>query len=217
MVLNTLDLGQSQRLRLNTLVRLRWLAIVGQSVTVVIVAYGLGFPLPVVPCFAMIACSAGLNIYLALQYPSTHRLPPTAAFGILTFDAMQLAGLLYMTGGLTNPFSLLMAVPVVVSATSLPLRMTALLGGMVVAMATLLAFFHLPLPWYDGAELAMPFIYVAGAWVALSSLHRLHRHLRLPRRRGSQAARQRAVGDRTRAAARAASLRARRPGRRRRA
>jgi two-component system, sensor histidine kinase RegB len=167
MVVNTLDLGESQRLRLNTLVRLRWLAIVGQSVTVVIVAYGLGFPLPVVPCFAMIACSAGLNIYLALQYPSTHRLPPTAAFGILTFDALQLAGLLYMTGGLTNPFSLLMAVPVVVSATSLPLRMTALLGGMVVAMATLLAFFHLPLPWYDSAELAMPFIYVAGSWVAL--------------------------------------------------
>ena len=121
MVVNTLDLGESQRLRLNTLVRLRWLAIVGQSVTVVIVAYGLGFPLPVVPCFALIACSAGLNIYLALQYPSTHRLPPTAAFGILTFDALQLAGLLYMTGGLTNPFSLLMAVPVVVSATSLPL------------------------------------------------------------------------------------------------
>jgi two-component system sensor histidine kinase RegB len=113
------DLGQSRRLRLNTLVRLRWLAIVGQSVTVVIVAYGLGFPFPVMPCFALIACSAALNVYLTLQYPSTHRLPPLAAFGILTFDALQLAGLLYMTGGLTNPFSLLMAVPVVVSATSL--------------------------------------------------------------------------------------------------
>jgi two-component system sensor histidine kinase RegB len=169
MALNTPDLGQSQRLRLNTLVRLRWLAIVGQSVTVLIVAYGLEFPLPVVPCFALIASSAALNIYLALQYPATHRLPPASAFAILTFDALQLAGLLYMTGGLTNPFSLLMAVPVVVSATSLPLRMTSLLGGMVIAMATLLAFFHLPLPWYDGAELAMPFIYVAGTWVALFS------------------------------------------------
>jgi two-component system sensor histidine kinase RegB len=169
MALNAPDLGQSQRLRLNTLVRLRWLAIVGQSITVVIVAYGLGFPFPVMPCFALIACSAALNIYLALQYPATHRLPPASAFGILTFDALQLAGLLYMTGGLTNPFSLLMAVPVVVSATSLPLRMTALLGAMVIAMATVLAFLHLPLPWYDGAELAMPFIYVAGAWVALSS------------------------------------------------
>ena len=169
MSLDTPDLGQSQRLRLNTLVRLRWLAIVGQSVSVVVVAYGLGFPLPVAPCFALIACSAALNVYLALQYPATHRLPPAAAFVILTFDALQLAGLLYMTGGLTNPFSLLMAVPVVVSATSLPLAMTALLGGIVVAKATLLAFFHLPLPWYDGAELAMPFIYVAGSWVALSS------------------------------------------------
>ena len=169
MVLNMPDLGQSQRLRLNTLVRLRWLAIVGQSVSVVVVAYGFGFPLPVVPCFALIACSAALNVYLALQYPATHRLSPAAAFVILTFDALQLAGLLYMTGGLTNPFSLLMAVPVVVSATSLPLVMTALLGGIVVATATLLAFLHLPLPWYDGAELAMPFIYVAGSWVALSS------------------------------------------------
>lgn len=169
MPLNAPDLGQSQRLRLNTLVRLRWLAIVGQSITVVIVAYGLKFPFPVVPCFALIACSAALNLYLALQYPSVHRLPPTAAFAILTFDALQLAGLLYMTGGLTNPFSLLMTVPVVVSATSLPLRMTGLLGGVSIAMATLLAFFHLPLPWYDGAELAMPFIYVGGTWVALFS------------------------------------------------
>jgi two-component system sensor histidine kinase RegB len=169
MLRDTLDPGQSHRLRLNTLVRLRWLAIVGQSVTVLFVGYWLGFPLPVVPCFALIACSAVLNVSLALQYPATHRLPPPAAFGILTFDALQLAGLLYMTGGLTNPFSLLMAVPVVISATSLPLGMTSLLGGLVIAMATLLAFFHLPLPWFEGIELSMPFIYVAGAWVALSS------------------------------------------------
>ncbi len=169
MLRDTLDPGQSHRLRLNTLVRLRWLAIVGQSVTVLFVGYWLGFPLPVVPCFALIACSAVLNVSLALQYPSTHRLPPPAAFGILTFDALQLAGLLYMTGGLTNPFSLLMAVPVVISATSLPLGMTSLLGGLVIAMATLLAFFHLPLPWFEGIELSMPFIYVAGSWFALSS------------------------------------------------
>ena len=116
----TPDLAQSQRLRLNTLVRLRWLAIVGQSVTVLIVAYVIGFPFPVVPCFALIGCSAALNVSLALQYPASYRLPPASAFGILTFDALQLAGLLYMTGGLTNPFAILMTVPVVVSAASLP-------------------------------------------------------------------------------------------------
>ncbi|MBX3581682.1 MAG: ActS/PrrB/RegB family redox-sensitive histidine kinase [Rhizobiaceae bacterium] len=166
---NVLDLGLSHRLRLNTLVRLRWLAIVGQSITVLFVAFGLSFPLPILSCFALIASSAALNVYLALDYPPSHRLSPSAAFAILTFDALQLAGLLYMTGGLTNPFALLLTVPVVVSATALPLAMTAGLGGLVIAMATLLGFFHLPLPWFDGADLAMPFVYVAGVWVALSS------------------------------------------------
>ncbi|WP_394888753.1 ActS/PrrB/RegB family redox-sensitive histidine kinase [Mesorhizobium sp. AaZ16] len=163
----TPDLQQSQRLRLNTLIRLRWLAIVGQSVTVIIVAYWLDFPLPVSLCFALIACSAWLNLLLTFRYPAAHRLTPRAAFITLTFDALQLAGLLYMTGGLTNPFSLLMTVPVIISATSLSLRLTALLGALVMAMATLLAFYHLPLPWFEGAELSMPFIYVAGMWTAV--------------------------------------------------
>jgi len=163
------DPGISQRLRLNTLIRLRWLAVVGQSITVIFVAWGLGFPFPVMSCFALIFSSAALNMYLALDYPESHRLPPIAAFAILTFDALQLSGLLYMTGGLTNPFALLLTVPVVISATSLPLGMTAMLGGVVMAMSTLLAFFHLPLPWYDGAELAMPFVFTAGVWVALVS------------------------------------------------
>ncbi len=167
--LQTPDLGQSNRLRLNTLVRLRWLAIVGQSATVLLVAYPLDFPLPVSLCFALIACSAWLNLVLTFRYPAAHRLNPTAAFGILTFDALQLAGLLYMTGGLTNPFSILMTVPVVISATSLSVRMTALLGLLVMAAATLLMFFHLPLPWFPGQSLPMPFIYVAGGWVALFS------------------------------------------------
>ncbi len=161
--------GESQRLRLNTLIRVRWLAVAGQAVTVLLVAHWMRFPLPVSLCLALIACSAWLNLFLAFRYPATHRLSPQAAFGILVFDAVQLAGLLYMTGGLTNPFSLLMTVPVVISATSLPLMLTALLGGLTVIAATLLAFFHLPLPWYPDATLSMPFVYVAGVWIALVS------------------------------------------------
>ncbi|MGD9914019.1 MAG: ActS/PrrB/RegB family redox-sensitive histidine kinase [Rhizobiaceae bacterium] len=163
------DTQYSQRLRLTTLIWLRWLAIVGQSAAVVIVAYVLHFPLPVSLCFALIACSAWLNIFLSFRYPTAQRLGPVPAFGILLFDTLQLAGLLYMTGGLTNPFSLLMTVPVVVSATSLPLRMTAMLGVLAIAAASLLAVWHLPLPWYSDAELTMPFAYVAGMWVAVVS------------------------------------------------
>lgn len=163
------DFRQSQRLRLNTLIRLRWLAIVGQSITVLSVAYILQFPLPVGPCFALIASSAWLNLVLAFRYPAAHRLKPTAALSILVFDSLQLAGLLYMTGGLTNPFSLLMTVPVVISAASLPLRLTAALGLLVMATATFLAFFHLPLPWTEGATLVVPFVYVVGMWMAVFS------------------------------------------------
>lgn len=163
------DFQQSQRLRLNTLIRLRWLAIVGQSLAVLVVAYGLKFPLPVSLCFALVACSAWLNLVLTFRYPAAHRLTPFSAFFILTFDSLQLAGLLYLTGGLTNPFSVLMTVPVVISAASLPLRLTAVLGALVMAAATLLVFFHQPLPWYEGAPLPMPFIYVAGIWMAVFS------------------------------------------------
>lgn len=168
-ILRTPDFQQSQRLRLNTLIRLRWLAIVGQSLAVLVVAYGLKFPLPVSICFALIACSAWMNLLLTFRYPAAHRLTPLSAFAILTFDSLQLAGLLYMTGGLTNPFSVLLTVPVVISAASLPLRLTAILGVLVMAAATLLVFFHSPLPWHEDAPLAMPFVYVAGIWMAVFS------------------------------------------------
>jgi two-component system sensor histidine kinase RegB len=167
--LRTPDPQQSHRLRLNTLIKLRWLAIIGQSTAVLVVAYWLEFPLPVSICFALIALSAWLNLFLAFRYPATHRLRPFAALCIMVFDAFQLAGLLFLTGGLTNPFALLLTVPVVVSATSLPLRMTVFLGAQVVALATLLVFFHMPLPWFRGTELPMPFVYVAGTWVAVVS------------------------------------------------
>ncbi|PSJ59116.1 ActS/PrrB/RegB family redox-sensitive histidine kinase [Kumtagia ephedrae] len=165
----TPDFEQTHRLRLNTLIRLRWLAIAGQSVAVIVVAYWLQFPLPVSLCFALIACSAWLNLFLTFRFPSTHRLPPNSALATLLFDSLQLAGLLYVTGGLTNPFSLLLTVPVVISATTLPLKMTAALGALVMAMATVLVFRHMPLPWVEGERLAMPFVYVAGMWVALFS------------------------------------------------
>lgn len=156
-------------LRLNTLIRLRWLAIVGQSAAVLVVFFGLGFPLPVGPCFALIAISACLNLYLTFRYPSVQLLPAKASLAILTFDASQLAGLLYLTGGITNPFSLLLIVPVVISATSLPLRWTALLGAYVVIVAAFVSIFHLPLPWQPGTELIVPPIHVLGMLIAFIS------------------------------------------------
>lgn len=165
----TFDAQQSRRLRLTTLIRLRWLAAGGQSLAVLVVAFGFEFPFPVALCFGLIACSAALNLYLVSQFPAAHRLNPDAAFVILMFDVLQLAGLLYMTGGLTNPFAVLIIVPVVVSATTLPIRLTVMLGITVVVCTSLLVFSHLPLPWYPDTPLSIPFVFVAGLWMAIFS------------------------------------------------
>ena len=157
------------RLRLQTLTRLRWLAVVGQSATVLIVAHGYGFAFPVLLCFALIACSAWLNIFLSVRFPAAHRLPPLGATGVLSFDVLQLSGLLFMTGGLANPFSVLLCVPVIISSASQPVRHTLSLGALSVAAVTVLAFYSLPLPWYPGSEFEVPFLLIAGAWIAIVS------------------------------------------------
>jgi two-component system sensor histidine kinase RegB len=159
----------SYRLRLQTLTRLRWLAVAGQSATVMVVAFGLGFPLPVLFCFALIACSAWLNVFLSVRYPSTHRLSPPAALGVLGFDVLQLSGLLYMTGGLVNPFSVLICVPVIISTASQPIRYTLALGALTVLCASLLALWHLPLPWYPGVVYEAHFVLMSGIWIAIIS------------------------------------------------
>ncbi len=156
-------------LRLETLVRLRWLAVVGQTAAVLFVKFGLDFPLPLVLCFSLIGLSALINIGLRIRYPASQRLRSLAAFRLLGYDVLQLGGLLYLTGGLDNPFAILLLVPVIVSATTLAPWATMLLGVLVVATATLLAILHQPLPWFAGESLPLPLVYSAGVWFALVS------------------------------------------------
>jgi two-component system sensor histidine kinase RegB len=159
----------SRSVRLETLVRLRWLAVAGQTVAVVFVELFLHFPLPIAWCIALIAVSALLNILLALRFSASLRLGTWPAFVLLAYDVVQLAGLLYLTGGLENPFAILLLVPVIVSATALAPRPTVFLSVLVVALATLLAVSHEPLPWYHDGSLPLPFTYVSGVWIALVS------------------------------------------------
>lgn len=154
-------------LRLRTLVRLRWLAVIGQTAAVLGVYLLLGFPLPIGLSLAAIALSAWLNIFLSLRWRKSVRLQPAQAGLLLAYDVLQLAVLLYLTGGLENPFAFLFLVPVTISATSLPLKWTLGLGALAFVCATFLAFQHLPLPWAPGAPLVLPQVYIAGMWVAI--------------------------------------------------
>ena len=158
----------SRSLRLDTLVRLRWLAVGGQTGAVLLVRFALGFPLPAELCLIVIGLSAALNLALRARYPATLRVGQWPAVALLAYDVVQLSALLYLTGGLENPFALLLLVPVIVSATTLPPRPTILLGLTVVAAATVLVTSHWPLPLPNGG-LPLPLIYVIGVWVALVS------------------------------------------------
>ena len=154
-------------LRLQTLIRLRWVAVTGQLGAVLLVRFGLGFELPLEACFAAIAASVWLNILLGFNWPATYRLSDKQAGALLAYDILQLAALLWLTGGLQNPFAFLFLVPVTVSSTSLSARITILLGILTLSLAAILAVSHMPLPW--GYDFTLPPLYVGGLWAALVS------------------------------------------------
>jgi two-component system sensor histidine kinase RegB len=164
---DVLHLPQRRNVRLDTLLRLRWLAIIGQTVAVLVVRYAVEFPLPVWACFSVIALSAWLNVALRVRFSLTQRLEPERAAWLLAFDIAELAVLLFLTGGLENPFSFLFLSPVLLSATALPPRITVMLGAFAVLCATVLVFVHYPLPWDIDDPLELPWIYLLGVWLSI--------------------------------------------------
>src|SRR5438128_3660626 len=156
-----------RNVRLDTLVRLRWVAVIGQLTAVLVVYAGLDFELPIWACLAVIALAAWLNVALRVRFRITQRLEPDRAAWLLAFDIAELAMLVFLTGGLQNPFSFLLLGPVLLSATALPPRFTLMLGGFAAACATILIFYHYPLPWEGEEPLELPAIYTMGVWLSL--------------------------------------------------
>jgi two-component system sensor histidine kinase RegB len=162
-----LHLPQRRNVRLDTLLRLRWLAIIGQTTAVLGTYYGLDFPLPIWACLAVIALSAWLNVALRIRFSTAQRLEPERAAWLLAFDIAELAVLLFLTGGLQNPFAFLFLAPVLLSATALPPRITLILAAFAMLCATVLVFAHYPLPWDAEDPLELPWIYLLGVWLSI--------------------------------------------------
>jgi two-component system sensor histidine kinase RegB len=160
-------LPQRRNVRLDTLLRLRWFAVIGQTTAVLVVYYAIEFPLPIWACLAVIALSAWLNIALRVRFSLTQRLEPERAAWLLAFDIAELAVLLFLTGGLENPFAFLFLAPVLLSATALPPRITVILGAFAIVCATVLVFAHYPLPWDLDDPLELPWIYLLGVWFCI--------------------------------------------------
>src|SRR5580700_4673984 len=156
-----------QYVRLDTILRLRWLAVLGQLAAIFIVVQGLEFDLPVAPCVIIVGLSALLNLVLQIAFNPMRRLEPSFAASLLALNIVELAGLLFFTGGLQNPFSFLFLAPVLISATALPVRLTIGLGMLAVACASVLVFYYLPLPWDSEEPLILPPIYLFGVWLSI--------------------------------------------------
>lgn len=156
-----------RNVRLDTLMRLRWLSVLGQTAAILVVHYGLGFRVPIWACLAVVSLSACLNVAMRVRFRLTQRLEADRAAWLLAFDIAQLAVLLFLTGGLQNPFAFLFLGPVLISATALPPRMTLMLGSFAVFCASILFFVHYPLPWDAEDPLELPATYMLGVWLAI--------------------------------------------------
>ncbi len=158
---------RSDWVRLRTLILLRWVAIVGQIVAITVAHRVYGLDLPLELCYLVVATSILANLTAHFTFPVNKRLSEFEALLTLMFDIAQLALLLYLTGGLTNPFALLILVPVTISASILQLRSTLFLGLVAIGLITLLAFFHVPLRLAGGEVLAVPPLIEFGTWMGL--------------------------------------------------
>ena len=154
-------------LRLQTSVRLRWFAVAGQSLAVCLVHFGMGFPLPIGACLGAIALSTWVNIFLRLAYPTPYRLSTQLATTLLAYDLVQLSVLLFLTGGMDNPFIFLLVAPVTVSAATQPLLSTIGLGALAGSACLFLISWHLPLPWAAGVSFVLPPVYRWGVAVSV--------------------------------------------------
>jgi len=159
----------ASRLRLMTIVWLRWIAVLGQLTAVLVIWLVMQFPMPVGYCLGFVALSAWVNVALAVKYPARHRLSIRSATALLAYDVLQLSALLYLTGGIQNPFALLLMAPVTVSAATLPVASTIVLGLIALISTYLLVYYYWPLPWYQGMRYEMPLPYKIGLLSAIGA------------------------------------------------
>lgn len=159
--------GSSDLILLRTLTNLRWMAIAGQSAALVAAPAYFGLVVPLGVCMMAVGLSVMANLIFMIASPDNKRLTPVEALLMLVFDLAQLALLLAVTGGLTNPFALLVLAPVTISAMALNLRSTIVVALTAAGLVTVTALFNLPLQMADGSVLTVPPLFRFGFWLSI--------------------------------------------------
>ena len=154
-------------IRLRTMILLRWVAIFGQLIAITVAQMLYGLQLELGLCYVAVGASVIANLVATFIYPENKRLSEYENLWMIMFDLVQIAFLLSLTGGLNNPFALLLLGPVTISATALSLRSTLVLCATAIVLVTLLARYHLPLLTQSGEVLRIPGLFIFGQWTAL--------------------------------------------------
>ena len=149
-----------------TLVILRWIAIFGQIFSVNLVYFFLDLNFPVLICHIIIAVGFVTNLYLQFGLKAT-LLKDAYSRSFLMYDIVQLSFLLFLTGGIFNPFAILLIVPTIVSSTFLGMGSTIILGSLTIILLFVLTFFKMPLPGMEEYVLSFPNYYVTGILISL--------------------------------------------------
>ncbi len=163
-----IDDTRSNWVRLRTLIVLRWIAIAGQIAAITVAQRFFNLNLELGLCYLAIGASIIANLVAIFIFPENKRLSEQEVFLTLLFDISQLSFLLFLTGGLHNPFALLILAPVTISATALTLRSTTVLGAVAIALISVVSVFHYPLHTDDGDVMQMPDLFVFGHWAAIT-------------------------------------------------
>jgi len=158
---------RSNWVRLRTLTYLRLIAVAGQVAAIFVGVSVFDLSLELGWCFLAVGASVISSIVAAFVYPENKRLSEREMVGLLLFDITQLTVLLFLTGGLHNPFALLILAPVTISATALQMRSILLISGVSMLAMTFVTGWHLPLTTASGVGLRMPDIFVFGFWIAV--------------------------------------------------
>ncbi len=163
----TFGVERTDWVRLRTLIALRWMAVAGQLLAILVGDQLIGLQLPLGLCLLAVGASIIANLIATFMFPVNRRLLETEAMLTLLFDLSQLSFLLYLTGGLTNPFALLILAPVTISASALRLRTTLLLGVVAIFLVTVAALMKVPLRLLDGTVLSVPPLFEFGFWLSI--------------------------------------------------
>lgn len=153
--------------RAATLSNIRWVAVTGQFATVMVTQFVLGYDLPLIACLAAIMASVWFNVIASWVMPSNSRLSEQTALAWLLFDAVQLAILLALTGGLANPFSILFLAPTTIAAAALTPQSARIAVVACAVLILLVELLHLPLREASGEALDLPLMYRLGVACAL--------------------------------------------------